>query len=131
MSQSLLHLLLKQSQNLFNPRTTVLCAFAVGASTVISAQVVKVPAGVPLRIEIDNRYPMKVGTRLEGHLIAPVYLVDHQVLPVNTHVSGAIVATHPVSKGTRTDALLNGDFTPLAIPEVRFDHLTLPSGDVA
>jgi hypothetical protein len=90
-----------------------------------------VPAGVALRVEIDHRYPMKVGTHLEGHLIAPVYLVDQQVLPVNTHVSGTIVATHPVSKGTRTDALLNGDFTPLATPEVQFDHLTLPNGDIA
>jgi hypothetical protein len=42
-----------------------------------------------------------------------------------------IVATHPVSKGIRTDALLNGDFSPLATPEVHFDHLTLPNGDVA
>jgi hypothetical protein len=74
---------------------------------------------------------LKLGTRLEGHLIAPVYLVDHQVLPVNTHVSGTIVATHPVRKGARTDALLNGDFTPLATAEVEFDHLTLPNGNVA
>jgi hypothetical protein len=132
MSQSLLLGLLKQRRyQLFNPRTTVLCALAVGASTMISAQVATVPPGVPLRVEIDHRYPMKVGTHLEGHLIAPVYLVDHQVLPVNTPVSGTIVATHPVSKGARTDALLNGDFTPLATPEVQFDHLTLPGGDIA
>jgi len=132
MSQSLLLRLLKQRQyQLFNPRPSVLCALIVGASTMTFAQVATVPAGVPLRVEIDHRYPLKVGTPLEGHLIAPVYLVDHQVLPVNTHVSGTIVATHPVSKGTRTDALLNGDFTPLAISEVQFDHLTLPNGDVA
>ncbi|HEY4048415.1 MAG TPA: hypothetical protein VGM27_16240 [Acidobacteriaceae bacterium] len=74
---------------------------------------------------------MKVGRQLEGHLIAPMYLVDHQVLPVNTHVSGTIIATHHADKGTRTDALLNGDFTPLAVPELRFDHLTLPNGDIA
>jgi hypothetical protein len=110
---------------------TILCYFVVAASTTIFAQVATVPVGVPLRVQTDHRYPMKVGTRLEGHLIAPVYLVDHQVLPVNTHVSGMIVATHPVSKGIRTDALLNGDFSPLATPEVHFDHLTLPNGDVA
>ncbi len=131
MSQSHLLRPMKQRQyQLSSPRTTILCALAVGASTMTLAQVVTVPAGVPLRVEIDHRYPMKVGTHLEGHLIAPVYLVDHQVLPVNAHVSGTIVATHPVSKGARTDALLNGDFTPLATPKVRFDHLTLPNGDV-
>ncbi len=132
MSQSRLLRLLKQHQyQPFNPRTTVLCALVVGASTMTFAQVATVPAGVPLRVQIDHRYPMKTGTHLEGHLIAPVYLVDNQVLPVNTLVSGTIAATHSVSKGTRTDALLNGDFTPLATPEVQFDHLTLPNGDVA
>ncbi len=95
------------------------------------AQVPTVPAGVPLRVEIDHRSPMKVGAHLEGHLIAPVYLVDHQVLPVNTIVSGTIIATHRVNKGARADALFNGDFTPLAFPEIQFDHLTLPSGEIA
>src|SRR5216683_4178943 len=103
----------------------------LSVSSIAAAQVATIPAGVPLRVEIDHRYPMKVGERLEGHLIAPVYLIDHQVLPVNTPVSGLIVATHHVDKGARTDALLNGDFTPLATPEVQFDHLTLPNGDVA
>ncbi|MDX6457223.1 MAG: hypothetical protein QOE55_920, partial [Acidobacteriaceae bacterium] len=132
MSQSHLFRLLKQRRYwLLNPRNTILPSLIVGASTMISAQVATIPAGVPLRVEIDHRYPMKVGTQLEGHLIAPVYLVDHQVLPVNTRISGTIIATHSVSKGIRTDALLNGDFTPLATPEVRFDHLTLPNGDGA
>src|SRR5229473_8481674 len=133
MSQSHLFRLLRQRRYwLFSPRNTILSTLVVGASTMmISAQVATIPAGVPLRVEIDHRYPMKVGTQLEGHLIAPVYLVDHQVLPVNTRVSGTIIATHAVTKGIRTDALLNGDFTPLATPEVRFDHLTLPNGDVA
>jgi hypothetical protein len=83
-----------------------------------------------LRVEIDQRYPIKTGTHVEGHLIVPVYLVDHQVLPVNTRICGTIITTHRVSKGIRTDALLNGDFTPLATPEVPFDQLTLPNGDV-
>jgi hypothetical protein len=123
---------MKQRQHqVVNPRTSVLFTLFVGASTMILAQVATVSEGVPLRIEINHRYQLKVGTHLEGHLIAPVYLVDHQVLPVNTPVSGTIVATHPVSKGARTDALLNGDFTPLATAEVQFDHLTLPNGNVA
>ena len=58
-------------------------------------------------------------------------LPDVLLRNANTRVSGTIIATHPVSKGTRAVALLNGDFTPLVIPAVRFDHLTLPNGDVA
>jgi hypothetical protein len=66
--------------------------------------------------------------RLEGHLIAPVYRIDHEVLPVNTKVTGSITGKRPVSGGQRANALLNGDFTPLAVPEVHFDHLQLPGG---
>jgi hypothetical protein len=86
------------------------------------------PAGVPLRIELDHGYPLKPGTRLQGHLIAPIYRVDHEVLPVNTRVSGSITGKHAVSSGQRTNALLDGDFTPLAVPVVNFDHLQLPDG---
>lgn len=108
-----------------------LLALALHGTVSTFAQQAAIPAGVPLRIQVDKRYPLKVGTKVEGHLIAPVFLVDHQVLPVNTHVSGSIVATHPADRGTRTDALLNGDFTPLATPELRFDQITLPDGTVA
>lgn len=89
------------------------------------------PAGVPLRVQIDHRYPLKTGARLQGHLIAPVYLVDHEVLPVNTPVFGSITAKQPVSSAMRTDALLNGDFTPLARPILRFDQIQLPDGSRA
>jgi hypothetical protein len=126
-----LHRVKQRRYQVVDPRTSVLFTLFLGAATMIFAQVATVSKGVPLRVEVDHRYPLKVGTHLEGHLIAPVYLVDHQVLPVSTHVSGTIVATHPVSKGARTDALLNGDFTPLATAEVQFDHLTLPNGNVA
>jgi NAD(P)-dependent dehydrogenase (short-subunit alcohol dehydrogenase family) len=53
-----------------------------------------------------------------------VFLVDHEGLPANTPVSGTIVATHSVDKSRRTNAILNGDFTPVALPEIRFDHVT-------
>lgn len=111
------------------PRQTILYSLPLlilSSCTMASAQVVSIPAGVPFRVEIDHRYPMKVGERIEGHLIAPVYLVDHEVLPASTPVSGFIVSTHPVDRGVRNDALLNGDFTPLVVPEIRFDRLTLP-----
>ena len=105
-------------------------ATALLASTAALAQQA-IPAGVPLRVQIDKRYPIAIGTKVEGHLIAPIFLVDHEVLPVNTRVFGSVIATHPVKGGARADALLNGDFTPLAAPELRFDQITLPDGTVA
>jgi hypothetical protein len=95
------------------------------------AQQASIPAGVPLRVQIDKRYPIRVGTKVEGHLIAPVFLIDHEVLPVNTRISGSIIATHPITGGARADALLNGDFTPLATPELCFDQIILADGTIA
>jgi hypothetical protein len=108
----------------------LLPVIVAGSYFCVWAQVATVPAGVPLRIEVDKRYPVSVGTKIEGRLIAPVYLVDHEVLPVNTRVSGSVIAEHSFKGGARADALLNGDFTPLVTPELRFDQLTLPDGTV-
>lgn len=108
----------------------VLFTLALYGFTYAQAQQVTIPAGVPLRVQIDKRYPIATGTKVEGHLIAPIFLVDHEVLPANTRVSGSVIATHPVKGGARADALLNGDFTPLATPELRFDQITLPDGTV-
>jgi hypothetical protein len=86
--------------------------------------------GVPLRIQLDGGYPIKVGTPISGHLIADVYSVDHVLLPAKTRVSGVIRATHPVARRARAGAMLNGDFTPLVSADVRFDSLTLSDGQV-
>ena len=99
-------------------------AFSVSAV----AQVGILSPGVALRVQLDHRYSIKTGTRIEGHLTTPVYLVDHQVIPVNTRISGVVLGSHPVDDGTRTRAILAGDFTPLAIPDITFDKLTLPDG---
>lgn len=114
-----------KSLTIFSTLMVATCACAPA-----SAQQVTVPAGVPLRVQIDQRYPVNIGTKVEGHLMAPVFLVDHEVLPVNTRVSGSVIATHPLKGGERADALLNGDFTPLVTPELQFDQITLPDGTV-
>src|SRR4051812_20261346 len=101
-----------------------LCALPSSAETATKS--VTLPVGVPLRIALDHRYPIRTGTQVQGHLTAAVYLVDHVVLPVDTPVYGVIIGRHPVKKSVRVNALLDGDFTPLSIPEVRFDRLELP-----
>jgi hypothetical protein len=87
-----------------------------------------VPAGVPLRVELDKSYSMRTGTRIEGHLTEPVYLIDHVVVPVNTKVYGTITGKHGVSRQVRTAAMFNGDLTPLKDADVTFSELQTPDG---
>lgn len=87
-----------------------------------------VPAGVPLRVELDKSYPMKVGTRIEGHLIEPVYLIDHIAVPSDSKVFGTITGKHSVSRQVRTAAMFNGDLTPLKDADVTFNELETPDG---
>ncbi len=103
-----------------------LCALSLSAQT--AAPHATLPAGLPLRVAIDHRYPIRIGTRVQGHLTTAVYLVDHIVLPVDTPVYGVIVGRHPVKKSVRINALLDGDFTRLSVPEIRFETMQLPDG---
>ena len=94
----------------------------------LSAQSVTIPAGLPLRIQIDHRYRVHSGVRIEGHLIAPVDHIDHTVLPVNTGVSGSILGMRRDPKQSRFRALLDGQFAPPSVAAVRFDSIHLPGG---
>jgi hypothetical protein len=87
-----------------------------------------VPAGVPLRVELDKSYPMKVGTKIQGHLTEPVYLVDHIAVPADSKVYGMITGKHGVGRQARTAAMLNGDLTPLKNADVTFSALETPDG---
>jgi hypothetical protein len=87
-----------------------------------------VPAGVPLRVALDKSYSLKVGTRLEGHLTEPVYLIDHVAIPADSKVYGTITGKHSVSRQVRTAAMFNGDLTPLKDAEVTFSELETPDG---
>lgn len=86
------------------------------------------PAGLPLRVTLDHLYSMRTGTEVQGHLASAVYLIDHVVLPVDTPVYGVVSGHHPVPRRERVNALLDGDFTPLVQPEIRFESLRLPDG---
>jgi hypothetical protein len=87
-----------------------------------------VPAGVPLRVELDKSYPMKVGTKIQGHLTEPVYLVDHIAVPADSKVYGMITGKHGVGRQARAAAMLNGDLTPLKNADVTFSALETPDG---
>ncbi len=87
------------------------------------------PAGLPLRIELDHRYGMREGERVIGRLIDPVYSGDNIVLPVNTVFRGTISGFDPVGKSERTWELLDGDVTPLKKPVLTFNAVELPGGE--
>jgi hypothetical protein len=87
-----------------------------------------VPAGVPLRVALDKSYSLKLGTKLEGHLTEPVYLIDHVAIPADSKVYGTIIGKHSASRQVRTAAMFNGDLTPLKDADVTFSELETPDG---
>lgn len=87
-----------------------------------------IPAGVPLRVELDKSYRMRVGTKVEGHLTESVYLIDHVAVPADSKVYGMITGKHGVGRQARTAAMFNGDLTPLKDAEVTFSELETPDG---
>ncbi len=105
--------------------TTTSSAFA---QDLAPASTELVPAGVPLRVELDKSYRMRVGTAIEGHLTEPIYLIDHVAVPANSKVSGVITGKHSVSRQVRTAAMFNGDLTPLKDADVTFTDLQTPDG---
>jgi len=87
-----------------------------------------VAASVPLRVEIDHGYRLRAGQQILGHLTEPVYVSRSLVIPAGAQVIGTITATHPVRKGERANAMLDGDFTRSKDPVVQFHTLVLPGG---
>ena len=75
-------------------------------------------------------YRMRVGTKIEGHLTEPVYLVDHVAVPADSKVFGTITGKHSVSRQVRTAAMFNGDLTPLKDADVTFSELETPDGRI-
>jgi hypothetical protein len=89
-----------------------------------------VPADVPLRIEVTRTVNLKAGAPFRGRLIEPIYGPDRLLLPAGTVAEGVVSATPAADRGTRVNAKLDGDFTPLRVPIIRVTELTLPSGPV-
>jgi hypothetical protein len=100
----------------------------LGAQT--SSVPLTVPAGVPLRLSLTKRAPMRIGSPVSAKLIEPVYAFDRVVIPAGTVVRGSVTQLDSVSKLVRAHALMAGDFTPLHRARVEFTGLKLPDGRV-
>src|SRR3984885_13716615 len=88
-----------------------------------------VPDSTPLQIVLDSEVRVrKVGQPIHGHVMQPVYVFDHLVIPTGTQAIGHIVTIAPVPGRTRTLSALNADFSPAHKLSVNFDQLILPGG---
>jgi hypothetical protein len=105
---------------------------AAPPGTAVPADPIAVAAGVPLHIRVTRTAKLGLGTPIEGVLTDSVYVGDRLVLPAGAPVHGSVTAYAPVKRLSRTQALLNGDVTPLHDPVVDFTslHLTQPDADI-
>jgi hypothetical protein len=87
-----------------------------------------VAADVPLRIEVTRTLNLKTGEPFRGRLIEPVYGPERMLLAAGTTAEGVVFATPAADRGTRVNAKLDGDFTPLRVPVIRVTQLILPTG---
>ncbi|HEV2176548.1 MAG TPA: hypothetical protein VGW33_05010 [Terriglobia bacterium] len=88
-----------------------------------------VPAGVPLHIALDKTVPVKkAGVPVTGHVLEPVYVFDHLVIPAGSQVLGRVAKVENASRKRRALAIANGNFSPLRTAHLDFDTLVLKDG---
>jgi hypothetical protein len=86
-----------------------------------------VPKGTPLQVALDQELRVKrVGQPVHARIVEPVYAFDRLVVPVGSEVTGQITKIGAISRGKRTIAALDADFTPERKVEVSFNDLVLP-----
>src|SRR5579859_1869396 len=96
-----------------------------------TTQQVTIENGVPLHIRVTRTAPLRKGALVEGVLTEPVYVYDRLVLPKDGVVQGVVSGVVPADKKIRTQALLDGDVTPLHDPVVNFNSIRVGNADVA
>jgi hypothetical protein len=88
-----------------------------------------VPKGTPLQVALKEEMRVKrVGQPIRAIIVGPVYAFDRLVVPVGSQVTGQVTELEAISRGKRTVAALDADFTPERKVEVSFNELALPDG---
>ena len=110
------------------PRFAFIVALLISASHAQSPsrQTITIAGGVPLHVRVTHTARLRLGEPVEGILTQPVYVRDRLILPSGALLRGKVTAYAPVPRTERTQALLNGDITPLHAPIVAFTTLRLP-----
>jgi hypothetical protein len=86
-----------------------------------------IASGIPLSVQLPRHAPMKVGAPLDCRLLYPVYVDNQMAIPAGATLRGTVIQLH-ADRGRRIHGRLRGDFTPFAIPVVKFAELILPDG---
>lgn len=107
------------------PGTNVPSASGPGTETVT------IPQGVPLHVRVTRRTHLRKESEVDGVLTEPVYVYDRLVLPAGAVIRGRVSSLVPADHKIRTQALLNGDVTPLHDPVVNFTSIRVGDQDVA
>jgi hypothetical protein len=92
-----------------------------------SGSSVKVPAGMPIYVQLNGTYPMRAGQIVQAHVSYPVWADGQIAIPVGSVVTGHVSYLQP-AKRERQAARWNGDFTPFHLAEVVFDQILLADG---
>src|SRR5437016_545898 len=110
----------------------LLCAVVFGQDPPTPTEPVLAPlrvnAGVPLRLYITRRLPMRTGQVVRAKLLQPVFAFDRIVLPGGVEVEGVVTRLDPAPKMIRAQAIVSGDFTPLHKARVEFKTVLMPDG---
>jgi hypothetical protein len=114
------------SPSLCAPPTSKTTAPAAPASTIE----LKVPAGTPLRIQLDEKVRIKTpGQLVSGKLVETVYAFDQPVIPAGSEISGRVAKIEPVAKWKRVQSYMNANMTPPHAYQLDFDSVILPGGE--
>jgi len=99
-------------------------SLAAGQTVVLS-----VPKEFALQVVLHQEVRVKkVGEAIEGRIAEPVYTFDKLIIPAGTQVNGKITKIEAVSKGKRTAAALDANFTPTHKVDIEFNELVFPDG---
>ncbi len=103
--------------------------FAQDQRTATDAIPLTVPAGVPLHVVLEKPLPIKnIGAPVEAHVVDPVFVFDHMVIPTGSQVLGRVTQVESASRKQRGLAIANGNFSPMRKARVDFDTLVLKDG---
>jgi hypothetical protein len=88
-----------------------------------------VSAGRSMEVLVEDQITIKaIGQPVSGTLVEPIYAYDRIVAPAGTRVLGRIAALEDPSKVSRTQTMLQGDFTPHRQVVLQFDTLVFDDG---
>src|SRR6266542_1449035 len=91
-------------------------------------QLVTVPAGTLLRVEVTRRGRLRLGGEVQARLLEPLYAENRLLVPCGALLHGTIIETRPAPRHKRLNAKLRGDFTPLREPVIQWTLLSRPDG---